>query len=161
MNDVKSEYNTPQQSGHVMTAWYHGVTVSSAGAGSRLSAGTGPCCWSPVCLHTAVWSSHLSDTLQQTCKQCFTMFRMERTKPSAFSSVKAKKHLLHLHHFKWMYNQIEDSNKSLDLRCKICSSDWLNKDKAICSITISSEYCTLHSAHCQASLKCLLRLTSI
>ena len=53
------------------------VTVSSAGAGWRLSAGTGPgLLLVTVCLHTGVWSSHLSDTLQQTCKQRFTMSRI-------------------------------------------------------------------------------------
>ena len=72
MNDVKSEYNHHSR---VRMWWW--VTVSSAGAGWRLSAGTGPgLLLVTVCLHTAVWSSHLSDTLQQICKQGFTMSRI-------------------------------------------------------------------------------------
>ena len=46
MNDVKSEYNTPQQSGHVMTAWCNCVQC-----GGRVTT---------ECLHRARAAGHQS-----------------------------------------------------------------------------------------------------
>ena len=73
INDVKSEYNRSQQSVDVMMGdcvQCGGRVTTECWHRARAAAGH------PVCLHTAVWSSHLSDTLQQTCKQGFTMSRI-------------------------------------------------------------------------------------